>query len=145
MANTRQQIMDALEARLKSISTANGYGSNLGGSVHTWRKRPVTLADTPCLLVADGSADSTSLAYPVRDHRLSVDIVGVVSSNTTASQARQLADDIHAAIGADQTLGGLALKIDPLSHEITLETDGDITGAVKVSISIHYRTALWRI
>ena len=137
--------MDALESRLKEIRTAAGYGSNLGGNVYTWRKRPITVQDTPCLLLADTEAKSTVLAYPVRDHRLTVEILGMVSNSTTASQARQLADDIHAAIGVDDTLSGLALKIDPLGHEINLATDGDITGAVRITLDVHYRTDMWRI
>ena len=145
MISARQNIVDAVAARLALISTANGYDSNIGGKVFVWRKTPVTLQETPCICIFDTTADSSVLAYPKRDHRLTIAIECLVSDRTTASQARAMANDIYKAIGVDETFSGLALKSDLNGHEIEIAPAGDTTGAVKIMLEVTYRTDLWRI
>lgn len=140
MSSTRQQIVDALEARLKTITS-------IGGKVFVWRKSPVTVAETPCLLVADLTAECSDDGDTIgsRLHTLTVEILAVTSSKTSASQARNLLTDIFSAIGSDNSFGGLALYSDPVAHEINTETDGDITAAVKVAMQVAYRTSTWGV
>lgn len=138
MSNKRQQIVDALELRLKSVS-------GIGGRVYAWHKVSVKPEMLPCILINDTQAGSTVLAYPKRDHHLTVEITGLVSSKTTASQARELINAIYGAIGTDDTFSGLAHKTDLDTHDMDLAVEGDQIGGIKITATVHYRTGLWEI
>ena len=112
---TRQQIVTAVETRLKTISVAHGYQTALGAHVFTWREENSLKFECECY--AHGS--------------------------TTAAQARLMLDDVVKCIGVDQTWGRLARYTLLDSHEIDLEQNAEIIGGVKIEFTVVYRTNQW--
>ena len=146
MSNKQQSIVDAIETRLKTITKAAGYSTDLKNVfVNRDDNVPVRRDDTPCITFKDPSATTLKLEYPKRDHSLTVFIVGWLSSNSAASQARDLANDIHKAFGTDDTFGGLALYSVPGDRNLEKDTDGDVSAAIKIIMTVNYRTNLWEI
>lgn len=144
----RASLVNAIEARLKTIKKTGGYATDAGNHVFTWRKTPVTVKETPCILLYDNAAESSDDADTIggRLHNLTVTIIGMTSNKTSASQARSLLADIFKAVGTDNgSFGGAANWSDPVAHEINLETDGDVTAAAKVTLQVAYRTDRWGV
>ena len=144
MSSVRQQIVDAIEARFKTIVTPT-YATQIGTKVYPWRKTPVQVAETPCICFWDSSAEVSfdGIAIGRRQHILQVEAVCFVSTKTTVSQARAIIEDMIAALGTDDTFGGLADRSELTSHEIGMEVDGDICGAGKITFTVQYTTTLW--
>lgn len=141
----RQDIVDAIETRLKTITTGGGYSTQIGSKVYPWRKTAVQVSEVPCLCFWDQQADVEfeGRAIGTRQHNLAVEVVVFVKSATTAAQARAALQDVVAAIGTDDTLGGLADRCELTAHELTMEVDGDICGAGRIAFTVQYTTTLW--
>jgi len=138
----RQQIIDALAARLAVITVANGYTTNAGARVYVWRLVPVVASELPCLLVADNEISRSFDSDVLIGHAvnfLTVDIVAAADGNTTASMARDMEADIVSCLSAWPNAGGLAdwLQID--KSQLLLEQHEQVTGAVRVTVVIRYQ------
>lgn len=131
----RQQLIDAVEARLKTISA-------FSGRVWPWRRTPVSLAtEVPCALFFDREASVVYAGVPVgfAEHRLKFEIEAYAKGSTTASQARAMLGDMIAAIWQDPQWGGLARWTEIDNHELALEHTGEIVGGILLTVTIVYR------
>jgi hypothetical protein len=144
MANTRQQIVDALDTRLQTITTLNGYSANLG--VYEWLVTPLEEADLPAVVFRDTVDDiDDEKEFSRLDHTLTVELDVAASSTASADSVRELIKDILTAIGTDKEFGGLAYNTDVLTASLEVsEADQRLTGG-QIIIEIKYRTALWEI
>lgn len=142
----RANIVDALMARLKSLTTANGYNSNAGVRVYSWFPENLQLPtdQVPCLGVRDTS-ESIEEMREHTEHRLSLDVVGVVSDGeATDVAARSLLGDIVKCLmePTDRTLGGQCDSIamtDGGTIQLEQTTDGT-RASVSLSLAATYRT-----
>lgn len=144
----RSQILAALQAALQQITTANGYATDLYSRVFIDRdleRQPLAITEIPCIVVGDGPADTTVELYPGHSHRLSVELLSFTTGSGSTDQARELVQDALTALGVDDTLGGLCIEIIPTGHDIGKAAFGDFISAGRNSITVHYRTALWKI
>ncbi|MDD3814429.1 MAG: hypothetical protein PHZ02_07260 [Desulfocapsaceae bacterium] len=141
MTTLRQQIITALEDRLKTITVANGYATGVGVSVFIWRKHPVTASETPCLLVQDGLV---SREYGVTINKvkntLTCDILAVASSNATTDDARKMEADLVKCLAAWDTAGGLADRLLLTRSTPVMEQHEKMVGMVHVTVEIVYTT-----
>ncbi len=144
MANTRQQIVDALDTRLQTITTGNGYSANLG--VYEWLVTPLEESDLPAVIFRDTVDDiDDEREFSRLDHTLTVDLDVAVSSTTSADAVRELIRDILTAIGTDKEFGGLAYNTDVVTASLDVsEADQRLSGG-QIIIEIKYKTALWTI
>lgn len=142
----RQQIMTAFEARLATITTGNGYSSNLGKNVFGWRKTTIGQNEMPCVIVRDLTAKVTYDDAPIGhvNNRLQVMIEALFTGALTAAQARNALNDLISAIGTDPRFGGLVLETHILEHELDLQAAEHISGGVSVTVEMVYRTARWQ-
>lgn len=143
--NKRQDAVDALKDRLATVRTANGYATDIGARVFSWRKAPVTSAETPCTEVKDGKNETRLEGAPMgRAYQfLDVEIVLSLQGGGTAIQARSAIADVKKAIGLDDKFGGVTKWATPETDEINIEQTGDTTGAATVNITIVYETDRW--
>jgi hypothetical protein len=146
MSIIRQDIIDAIETRLKTILTTASYHSNAGSNVYVWRTTPLPPESIPALIIKDSL--STKLGegeagpYSKDTWELSVDIVGMVTNgNASDTQTRQVMADVYKAIGSDDTWGGKAITTTLESDEIgeVKQQDKTFFGFI-MKVKIMYRT-----
>ena len=145
MSTIRQQIVDALDARLQTITIANGYSADLG--VYEWLVTPLEEEDLPAVIFRDTVDDiDTDEIGQRRKHDLAVTLDIAASSTASADAVRELMRDVLTAIGTDKTFGGLAYNTEPLSASLEVsEADQRLSGG-QIELEIKYYTAtLWTI
>lgn len=146
MANKRQSIVDAVVARLKTITTANGYTLNIGSRVYDWRMNPARPAELPIIELRDGDAPIEIVNMDCdQSHRLHIDIVVMTSGSDAASKARSGLQDVSRAIHTDITFSGLAKVFMPESTALEVQQDEQTLAAGRYSFSLTYYTAFGEI
>lgn len=144
MAQTRQQIVSAIQSRLQGISVFNGYYTDLGTSIWIWRRNPWDASEVPGASIADlsdqqeVSAEDESIAI----HRLQVEIrIVAKQSSSSDTNARQIIADVEKAISTDDTWGGLAQHTLPLGNEMMVAQDEVTVAGAVIRITVEYLTA----
>jgi len=149
----RQQLVDAIEARLKDI--ANGVVFNLPdgayvcqnniNGVYPWRKTPFNPNELPAIEFWDASSDDSPGASGQHEHQLPIVLQVSTAGSQPASVARTLMEDIVAAIGSDPRWGNLASWTDITGHGLMIEKAGDVIAGAQILFTVRYRTPLWRL
>ena len=137
----RQNIVDALEARLKIISGMQVYHNDLGSRVYTWRSAPFQTAEMPGINIRDLNDDvveeylgNPNLTY----HRLTIEID---LACTTSAIARSMIADTCKAINTDRTLSGYCIDIEYDGAEIlTNEQNENVITGARVTVGVIYQT-----
>ena len=160
MEPRQQRIMDAVEARMKTILAANGYQTDLGQSILIDRPQivkpdgsigspPVDPLEMPCLLIRDLTDEISEESTGTHRHRLAIELEVQTQSSTGVSAdkiARRMAADVLKAISIDTTWGGLAdwtfFKV-PAIEKISLQGDITFVAAI-VRIVVEYETTAWQ-
>lgn len=147
----RQTLFDAVLARLRGITIAGGYDTNLGKQVHPWRdtkKDPFNGAE-----LATGAVN-------VRDHRkvteqggpnvlgkhhhtLHLSIEGAVNDDAGAGLVRMMIADIEKAIGVDRRWGAVAFETTPGDDQILVAEGGLTVTGFTMNFTIEFRTGNW--
>lgn len=145
MISKRQQIVNAIDARFKTITTANGYVTNIGNRVACWETVDLSRLETMMLLYRDRLADILDSPHDRSDHRLGFEANIVAKAGAlTADEVRAMINDVSKSLGVDYTLGGLAISTRVISHEVDdIEQLGKIVGGGTVRFEVLYRTALF--
>lgn len=144
----RQQIVNAVEARLETILTTGGYQTNLGEHVSVWRLVPFATSDLPAIDIRDKRETSKAQgATSKQEHRLEMECyIEVAEESTTAERARIYLADVQKAIGtttggaAGRKWSGLAIDTEPGESQMEIGQDGKIIGGIKFTFTIIYRT-----
>lgn len=138
----RQQIIDALETRMKTILTTGGYQTNVGQRVSVWPTVPMAEASASELSIFDHDAEvmETGIIGQSR-HELLVDIMVEIPGSDSRADVRKALADINKALWSGLTLGGLCEPITILSNGITFEQGAKVIGAGIVKIRVPYYTA----
>lgn len=139
----RQQIVAAVVTRLKTITTANGYNTEVGASnVSDWLTASASQSDTVTVSVEDADERSEQIVSSVQLHELDVKIAAGIRGGANAPQdARNLLADFHKCIGVDRTWGGLAQDTLPGESRLQAEQADKKIGLVELTVTIKYRTA----
>lgn len=154
MSSVRQQIVDAIEARLKLIVSGKIWTlpdglthtctTNVAG-VYPWRKVPFSVAQLPAIGFWDTTSGLEDGTFGSFNHALEVNIVGFVSGSSSVNAARELNADILAAVGSDHRWNGLARWTEVQNMPLDMEQAGDVVAAGEIKLTVHYRTGLWKI
>lgn len=147
----RQDIMDAVAIQLATISAANGYQTEIGANVNTWRPKlldgayiPFETAELPAIMLADRRCESKYLDFETHEHRLAVEIEARVQGGATSDDSlRLILDDIRRAISIDPTWGARAIDTEPQSDEFAIVQGDQTFGGVLINITIIYQTGPW--
>lgn len=140
----RQQIITALDTRLRTITTANGYLTNVGQRVFDWLDRDLADTELDAIVYRDPANEISQETFSQVDNRVRVEIeVKTKSASTTAAQVRKLIEDVYKAIGIDETFGGLAHEAQPVSENIDIQQADKIMGSATVVIEIYYVSTKW--
>jgi hypothetical protein len=140
----RQQLISAIDTRLKTITTANGYKTNAGSNVFDWLDRDLADSELDAIIYRDRSNVMDMSDFDSKMNTVVVEIqVKTKSTTTTAAQVREMIEDVYKAIGTDETWGGLALQTMPKSDDIDVQQSDKITGSGTITIEIQYESAKW--
>lgn len=139
--SNRQQIIDAIETRLKTILTTGGYATNAGQHVYVWRTTPLADADLPALLVSDtGVTKNMDVSTLDTDYwDLLVDIEAATTGSSSREVMRSILADVRKAVKVDLTWGGLALHTAFESADIALEQGEKLTGGNMTRLRIIFQ------
>lgn len=146
----RQDIITALDTRLKGILKTEGYQTDMGKNVREWYAFPVNEApDTDSLLYEDPSCarvepyeyDDNVQSYHYK--RLTVHIYIVTSGSTAPAALRVRIADVLKAIGTDVTWGGLALDTELEGDDSEVVHEKKKIGGTRITISIDYKVERW--
>ena len=98
----------------------------------------ILIKDTIDLMPDDGVIGKT-------DHELTVELTALFFGATSARDSREMIASIIAAIGTDNTFGGLAYDTIVNSAELYLDETGKLISSVIIETTIYYRSDLWTI
>lgn len=142
----RQQILSAIDTRLKTIKTINGYETNLGNKIYAWKATPLDDVDLPAAEYRDIANDHFKPA-PIGSFRWALTIeIGVItaSGTTTISDIRKMIGDVYKAIGTDITWSTLAQWTEQPSDKVEIEQQEKTIGGAKIVFQIIYDAAKWQ-
>ncbi len=140
----RQQLIDALDARLRTILVANGYQTNAGQHVFDWLDRDLAESELDAIIYRDPVCPQEPGLAVSYINKLRVEIEARTKQSTdTAARLRQILEDICAAIGTDETWGGLADTTEPVEHSMDVRQAEKIKGLAVITIEIEYTTNKW--
>ncbi len=142
----RQQIFDALMARLQTISVANGYETTLGANVDERRTTPWQETELPGLNVSEGDEEVTAQGE-VHIFSLDINIEVTVTGTASQDQVRKTIADVTQAVGkppapaSDVKFSALIDRVVPVSiGALDFEQKDRKFGSVKLNFNIIYST-----
>lgn len=142
----RQQLVDALLARLTTITTANGYSCNIGANVGEWVIRwernqlpAATLKDA--VLLTEPPANRRS---GTRERQLQCVIeLSFDEVDGTPTQARAAIADVLAAVGTDPTFEQKADGTERVSEALVVDDNLTWLSAAQIVLKIIFHTPVW--
>lgn len=141
----RQQIIDKIDARFKSIKATSGYKTNIGAHVFDWLDRDLEGRDLPSLTYKDPQNDKSSATTKIWNNELTIEIdLHSASGATSTYSVREMAEDVYKAIGTDETWSGLAKKTNPVSDITEVEQLDRRVARATIVIRITYETTKWQ-
>ena len=156
MKTKRQKIVDAVAARMRGISDADGFETDAGHRVEVWESRldEKELAAEPsgCVLVVCDTMDEVSkesMHSRGSKHRLSFQVRILRSKGTKDEQLRAVIGDVVAAVGQDilwteeATGKTLAMDTEPAQEGFVVPDEAMEIAAGAVAFTVVYATALF--
>jgi hypothetical protein len=129
--------VNAVGARLQTISVVNGYHTALGAHVFQWLPRTADFSELPWASIRDMEDAISIRDNKYHTHELAID---VDIASTSVDATRQAIYDVYKSIGVDPTLGGLAIDTRILGDQFEVDQkERKVAGAV-VSIAVDFRT-----
>jgi hypothetical protein len=149
MAIKKEQIVQAVKTRLETITTANGYHTNLGNNIYEWKQNPHADTNTLSAVIRDTECEEVNVldqaASGIHTKILTMEIEIIAASGTPAQDLRKAEADVNKAIGTDTTFGGLAVDTEPV-NSIPLypnQNEKRIAGLQR-TVEITFRTTAWQ-
>lgn len=144
--STRQQIINAVDTRLKTIKIVNGYETDIGLNVNRWKATAVESDKTEELIYRDISEEITAENTVIGRHEHTLHIEAEIitkAGSISDNQIRKMIADMDKAIGVGETWGGLAQRTIPEGNEMSIRQMDKIIGGAMVRFAIIYRTNRW--
>lgn len=150
--NRRQKIIDAIIARMQTITQVNGYSTDIGLNVHDWR---INFQDEelPAISVCDLISEDqlpAGASNPKRvTHLLNIQIRIYAPQEATPANIREMIADVSRAIGTDdrwiEDNAGLVITTRPLRHGFLIPPESfEVIGGF-VEIEAVYITDKWNL
>lgn len=136
----RQQIITILDARLKSILTTNGYKTNLGNNVFTWRTTELQESELDAIVIREVGAEISDTPLQHQTFRSRLELA-TVTRTIDASLAAQ--KDVLKAIGTDPQWSALAINTKLVSTALSMDQREYLTFVDVITIEIIYRIPEW--
>lgn len=132
MSSRREQILEKVVAVLKA--------GNIGAPVDRSRTMAISRGQSPRVIVLPSSDIASQSFIPYLHWTLSVHVVAYVRGITPDQLADPIIAAAHAALMADETLGGLVMSILPASTHFELLDGDEPTCVATCTFTVTYRT-----
>jgi len=135
-----QDIIDAVDTKLKTILTTAAYATNLGSNVNWWRdleNKPFQASELPAVNCKDEIADVSPSAKKIDGYQLFIELNIICSTIVTM---RLAISDIVKALNADITWGGLAYNTEIKSSEAEVEQKENKYFSGIIPVEIYFNT-----
>lgn len=132
MSTKRQQIADALETLLNTISAFQ--------NVSAWQFLPEEQGQLPAVTFEDKDATAVPMAGGVMQHSLTVDIDFSASGSTATSTVRTLAQSILTAFAADPLLGDLLTGSRQAGFSMGINAANTKLALGRLTLALEYET-----
>jgi hypothetical protein len=151
----RQQILDKVGDRLKTINGMNGYKTNFRENVYEYAPQGVDAEAIPCIVYRDALCDTSNyntnntVPIDIHQHRMIIEVEAKLSGDAAMPDARQSIADIWKAVGVESggaapgNWGGFALRTDPIGDAIATNIQDQQYVSIIVKFLIIFRTAAW--
>lgn len=143
----RQQLVDSIVERFKTISTANGYRTNIGSKVFLWKVSPWDQKETTGLIVRDTSCTMVAQVSGHHDWTLQIEAEAYAVGESLSNALRSAEADIIQCIGVSPkwTVGDLQGRIETssLESDIGIKHEEYLIGAIRIRFTVTFRTQLW--
>ena len=147
----RKRIMANVGTRLATITTANGYRTNIGNNVFEWKTNEWDTDEMMGVAYMDTSNAPEYLKMSstggVFNNTLNVELTiatqigsGGTTNALVMASVRDAIADIYDAIRTDTTWGGLALWTLPSGDDMGVDQENRTQAGANVKIAIVYRT-----
>lgn len=138
-APKRQQILDAVKARLQTILIAGGYKTDMGSNVFVQKETPFTDAEIEGIDVRYSDTPDQQIGY--EEHTLAVECMCVLSGNDPTTNVNNAGADIVTVIGTDRTWGGLAEETGVVTAErANIAVGENVYQGASVKFDVTYTT-----
>src|SRR5689334_1325421 len=113
MSIRHQDIVSAIETRMKTILIANSYHTDIGNNVYVWRVTPISPDEAPFLDIRDrhkmkvGEVTGGNASFDDWHLPIQISVISQPGPNTV-TMSRQVIADVQSAIKQDPTWGGKA-------------------------------------
>ncbi len=139
----RQDIISAVDTRMKAILVTGGYETDLGENVIEYQLHPPDPDELPFLSYRDTGADSIDRDNVYEYKKLNLEIGIKVSSSTALSDVRKYIRDVLKAVKADLSWGKNAYETVYEGDTISAQQEENVFADVLIKIGIYYQTLLW--
>jgi hypothetical protein len=149
MAIRQQQIVDAIKTQLLLIVGTTPYTTNLGTRVSIWEGNqgdPGFGGEMPMAKIRDLRAECVAqdMDQGLEDWELYVDVdLACEAGRTSDTTIRIMINDVIHALGLSRTLGGLALNIQKLGFDMTVDEEEKVVGGATVHFKVLFQTTEW--
>jgi hypothetical protein len=141
----RQQIVDNLITRLKTMSIASGYSADYN-LITAWNIDELKQAQLPAVVVYDTELTVENYNFQTTNNRLEI-IIGVFQKGQAgAPQVRDMIRDVYNCLGADLYCGGLATEIKPVSESLSMTSQKDtVLWDIQLTFHVLFANISWQI
>lgn len=130
------------EAILAQIATQLANTTGVTGRVYRSRVVAFARAESPALVVEPRQDQAAQTTIPRIDWTLNVAVMVIVRGNVPDQLADPVVASLHELIMADQTLGGLAMAVEPQGVSFELVDADQPAGVVTCEYNVRYKTSL---
>jgi hypothetical protein len=136
----RKNIIDELETGLKTIIQSNGYRTDIGNTVYTWKEIPINQDETQSLIIKDPINRNESPGYFNHEQVIEINVEIFYSGTDPVSLVRDTIADVYEWCGKNQQLNGNSERIEYVSDTIESEHLEQITAAGLLRLDVYYIT-----
>jgi len=153
--SVRQQILDNIGVRLKTINGTGSYVTDFSAGVFEWSPMPIETEALPVVIyretgcATDNTNTNSSVSIGMHQHRLQVELELKFKGATSMANLRQGVADIWKAVGVEAAgatpgrWGGLAVMTDPGGDAIATNMQDRLYSSAIVKFTIIFRTLEW--
>ncbi|MEW6304689.1 MAG: hypothetical protein AB1705_14535 [Verrucomicrobiota bacterium] len=148
MADSRRELlMQAIDARMATITTANGYETNIGLHHFLWKTGDWEADELEGVNIADveDNIRASTIGTTQEDHHLTVEIIVACKAGAaTDAFVRKMIADVYKAIRVDRKFGlSYVHQTWPRGDRVQIQQLGKIAGGAKIKIETIFRTGLF--
>lgn len=137
--------MTIREQILASIVTRLSAAPSLSGRVYRSRVEAFSRAESTAVLVEPISDQAEQTTIPRLDWALTVRVAVVARGAIPDQVADPFAEEVHARMTADLSLGGLAMDVQPVGVSFEMIGADQPAGVISMDFRVLYKTSLTNI